>query len=270
VRRVPAPDSYRLPTAGLGDYLATEVARQIEDLERRGQGLAALVVDSLFSSDGIYAQPTDLLGPVLEVVHRAGGVFIADEVQSGHARSGDALWGYQRHGLDPDIVTMGKPMGNGYPVAGIAVDAPLVAEFGRDTRYFNTFGGNTVAVAAAQAVLDVIREEGLLENSAVVGARLLAGLEALARDHAAMGDVRGAGLYLGVEIVTDRESKTPDRATATAIVNGLRRRRVLISATGEGGNVLKIRPPLVFGTADADRLLEELAAVLAEVPQPST
>jgi 4-aminobutyrate aminotransferase-like enzyme len=226
--------------------------------------LAAFVVDSLFSSDGIYAQPTDVLGPVLDVVHRAGGVFIADEVQSGHARSGDALWGYQRHGLDPDIVTMGKPMGNGYPVAGIAVDAPLVAEFGRDTRYFNTFGGNTVAVAAAQATLDVIREEGLLENAKAVGARIFAGLEALAREHAAIGDVRGAGLYLGVEIVTDRESKTPDRAAAAALVNGLRRRRVLISATGEGGNVLKIRPPLVFETADADRLLEELAAVLEE------
>ena len=262
VRRVPAPDSYRLPAAGLGDRMAADVAVQIEDLERRGQGLAAFVVDSLFSSDGIFAQPTDLLGPVLEVVHRAGGVFIADEVQSGHARSGDALWGYQRHGLDPDIVTMGKPMGNGYPVAGIAVDAPLVAGFGRDTRYFNTFGGNTVAVAAAQATLDVIREEGLLENAKALGGRLLAGLEALAREYAAIGAVRGAGLYLGVEIVADREAKSPDRAAATAIVNGLRRRRVLISATGEAGNVLKIRPPLVFAPADADRLLEELASVL--------
>jgi 4-aminobutyrate aminotransferase-like enzyme/Ser/Thr protein kinase RdoA (MazF antagonist) len=264
VRRVPAPDSYRLPAGEIGDRLAAAVAEQIEDLERRGQGLAAFVVDSLFSSDGIYAQPTDVLGPVAEVVRRAGGVFVADEVQSGYARSGDALWGFQRHGLDPDIVTMGKPMGNGYPVAGIAVDAPLVAEFGRDTRYFNTFGGNTVAVAAAQAVLDVIRDEGLLENSREVGARLRDGLEALAREHPVIGDVRGTGLYVGVELVGDRESKAPDGAAAAAIVNGLRRRRVLISATGEAGNVLKIRPPLVFDADDAGRLLEALAATLEE------
>ncbi len=179
VRRVPAPDPYRLPHAGLGEWLAARVEEQVADLERRGQGLAAFIVDSLFSSDGIYAQPTDLLGPVVEVVHRAGGVFIADEVQCGFARSGDALWGYQRHGIDPDIVTLGKPMGNGYPVAGLAVDAPVIADFGRDTRYFNTFGGNTVAVAAAQAVLDAIREEGLLANAQRVGAHLRAGLQAL-------------------------------------------------------------------------------------------
>ena len=227
--------------------------------------LAAFVVDSLFSSDGLFAQPTDLLGPVVEAVHAAGGLFVADEVQCGHARSGDALWGYQRHGIDPDIVTMGKPMGNGYPVAGIAIDAPFVEAFGRDTRYFNTFGGNTVAVAAAQAVLDVIREEGLQENARRVGAYLLSGIERLAQDHEAIGDVRGAGLYVGVELVSDREARTPDRVAASAVVNGLRERRVLISATGEAGNVLKIRPPLVFTEADADILLEELGHVLADV-----
>jgi 4-aminobutyrate aminotransferase-like enzyme len=265
VRRVPAPDPYRLPHDGLGAWLAERVQEQIDDLERRGQGLAAFIVDSLFSSDGIYAQPTDLLGPVLEVVHRAGGLFIADEVQCGHARSGDTIWGYQRHNLDPDIVTMGKPMGNGYPVAGIAVDQPVVERFGRDTRYFNTFGGNTVAVAAAQAVLDVIQDENLLANSHAVGRYLRDGITSIAATHEPIGDVRGAGLYIGVELVTDRATKAPDLAAATATVNGLRQRGVLISATGEHGNILKIRPPLVFTTADADHLLEALAATLDDV-----
>jgi 4-aminobutyrate aminotransferase-like enzyme len=263
VRRVPAPDSYRLDQNGLGAWLAERVQEQIKDLERHGNGLAAFIADSLFSSDGIYAQPTDLLGPVAEVVHRAGGLMIADEVQSGFARSGERFWGYQRHGADPDIVTIGKPMGNGFPVAGVAVVHDVVADFGRDTRYFNTFGGNTMAVAAAQATLDVIREEELLANAGAVGTVIRDGLLELAGRYEPIGDVRSAGLYLGVEIVADRDSKAPDGRLAAAIVNGLRERRVLISATGAAGNTLKIRPPLVFSADDAARLLEALDDTLA-------
>jgi 4-aminobutyrate aminotransferase-like enzyme len=266
VRRVPAPDSYRRPAPGLGAWLADQVAAQIGDLERRGDGVAAFIADSLFSSDGIHAQPTDVLGPVAEVVRQAGGLFVADEVQSGFARSGERMWGYQRHGLDPDIVTMGKPMGNGYPVAGVLVVPEVVAGFGRDTRYFNTFGGNTVAMAAAQVTLDVIRDDELLASSGRVGAFLRAELAGLAARYQLIGDVRGSGLYLGAELVRDRGTREPDPAAATAVVNGLRERRVLISATGEHGNVLKIRPPLVFTEADAGRLLTELDAVLAALP----
>ncbi len=261
-RRVPAPDSYRLPHAGMGRWLAEHTARQIADLERRGEGLAAFVVDSLFSSDGIHAEPTSLLAPVAEVVHRAGGLFVADEVQSGFGRSGERMWGYQRHGLDPDIVTMGKPMGNGYPVAGIAVRDEVVRRFGEDMRYFNTFGGNTVAVTAARATLDVIEDEGLVAHSERVGRYLREQLSAVTATDERVGDVRGSGLYAGVEIVDDRSSREPDRATATAVVNGLRDRRVLVSATGRHGNVLKIRPPLVFRETHVDRLVEELDAVL--------
>ncbi|WP_405846721.1 aspartate aminotransferase family protein [Streptomyces sp. NBC_01518] len=262
VRRVPTPDSYRIPREGMAQWFADHVRAQIRDLERHGEGVAALVVDSLFSSDGIYAEPVDLLGPAVEALHEAGGLFIADEVQCGFARSGEQMWGYQRHHVAPDIVTMGKPMGNGYPVAGIAVTHDAVAEFGHDMRYFNTFGGNTVAIAAAQATFDVIRDENLLDNARTVGEVIRAGLAELGERHEAIGDVRGAGLYLGVELVGDRDTKSPDPALATAVVNGLRERRVLISATGADGNVLKIRPPLVFDTKDADRLLSALAAVL--------
>jgi len=267
VRQVPAPDSYRHAPETLGAWMADQVARQIKDLQRHGEGLAAFIADSAFSSDGIYVHPTDVLAPVIKVVHEVGGLFIADEVQSGFGRLGDALWGYQRHGIAPDIVTLGKPMGNGFPVAGLAVTPEVVARFGRELRYFNTFGGNTVAVAAAQAVLDVIRDEGLLANAQRVGTTLLAGLHELAQCFEAIGDVRGSGLYMGVEMVTDRASKTPDPQAATAIVNGLRERRVLISATGFHGNTLKIRPPLVFTEQHADRLLTELAATLATLQQ---
>lgn len=265
VRQVPAPDSYRLDQAALAQFFVKQVERQIDDLERHGEGVAAFIADSLFSSDGIFSEPTNFLAPVAEVVRKAGGIFVADEVQSGFGRSGDRFWGYQRHGVVPDIVTMGKPMGNGFPVAGIAIAPTVIAKFGHDTRYFNTFGGNTVAMAAAQATLDVIRDEQLQDNAKRVGQIIRDGFAELAERYEHIGDVRGAGLYIGVEMVSDRKSKTPNAVLAAAIANGLRERRVLISATGFHANVLKIRPPLVFSETDAARLLEETNAVLAAI-----
>lgn len=262
VRCVPAPDSYRLVANDLGRWLAEQVALQIKDLERHGDGLAAFVVDSIFSSDGVYTHPPDVLAPVADLVRAAGGLFIADEVQCGFMRTGEHMWGHQRHGIDPDIVSMGKPMGNGFPVAGIAVASHVVEDFGNDVRYFNTFGGNTVAVAAAQATLSVLREEGLLENANKVGRILVDGIKRLAANHASIGDVRGVGLFIGVEMVRDPRTQAPDAAAASAIVNGLRDRRVLISTTGRHSNILKIRPPLVFSAAHADRLLTELESTL--------
>jgi len=265
VRTVLAPDSYRLPASEIGQRMAADVARQIEDIRRHGGGLAAFIVDSLFSSDGVYADPMGVLAPVAEVVRQAGGLFIADEVQSGFGRSGSHMWGHERHGVVPDLVTLGKPMGNGYPVAGVIVRPDVVAGFGKKMRYFNTFGGNSVAIAAAQATLDVIRDENVLGNAQKVGATMLKGLRELLDKYECIGDVRGTGLYFGVEIVKDRTAKSTDIAKALAIVNGLRQRRVLISATGPDASVLKIRPPLVFSEKDADRFLTALDAVLLEV-----
>lgn len=262
VRRIPPPDSYRLPAEGIGRWLADQVAAQIKDLERHGEGLAAFVVDPLFTSDGIFSHPAGVLAEAVDMVREAGGVFLADEVQSGFARSGDAFWGYQRHGVDPDIVSMGKPMGNGYPVAAIGVAAEVVERFGNEVRYFNTFGGNSVAIAAAQATLDVIQEDKLLTRAQEVGQFIREGLKEIAARHEPLGDVRGAGLYIGVEIVKDRSTKQPDAATARAIVNGLRERRVLISATGFHVNTLKIRPPLVFTEQHAARFLTEFEATV--------
>ncbi|WP_083686082.1 aspartate aminotransferase family protein [Rhodoferax koreense] len=267
VRQVPAPDSYRFSPEELGRKMAADVQVQIDDLQRHGDGLAAFIVDSMFSSDGVYGHPTSLLAPVAEVVRKAGGLFIADEVQSGFGRTGEKLWGFQRHGIDPDIVTMGKPMGNGFPVAAIAVRSEVVAGFGSSMRYFNTFGGNNVAIAAAQATLDVIQEEDLVRKSGRIGRLLREGIAQLASQFEIIGDVRGSGLYTGVELVSDRALKTPNAAAATAVVNGLRQRRVLISATGNHANILKIRPPLVFGEQHVDRFLTELEYVFRRLPK---
>ena len=262
VRRVPAPDTYRVNTQDLGKWLAACVSEQIHDLHRRGQGLAAFVADSLFTSDGIFTHDPGVLAPVLNVVRDAGGMFVADEVQCGLARTGSHMWGYQRHGVVPDIVSLGKPMGNGYPVAGIAVRPEVAEAFGHDMRYFNTFGGNTVAMAAAGATFEVIQRENLMQNCATVGQQLMAGLNQLATTDERIGDVRGTGLYHGVEMVQDPHTKTPDGSRATALVNELRQRRVLISATGYQGNVLKIRPQLCFQSAHVDRFLTELEGAL--------
>jgi 4-aminobutyrate aminotransferase-like enzyme len=265
VRTVPPPDSYRIVPEHIGRWMADNVAQQIKDIKRHGGGLAAFIVDSLFSSDGLYSHPVDVLAPVAEVVRSAGGLFIADEVQCGFGRSGTHMWGHRRHGVDPDIVTLGKPMGNGYPVAGVVVRSDVVASFGRDMRYFNTFGGNSVAIAAAEATLDVIQDEGLMANATRVGKIILDGLTSIAAKYEQIGDVRGTGLYFGVELVKDRKTKASDIDTGLAIVNRLRQRRVLISATGADANVLKIRPPLVFTEADADRLLTEIEASFASL-----
>jgi 4-aminobutyrate aminotransferase-like enzyme len=263
-RLVPAPDAYR--TEGdLGQVFAAQVEAAIHDMERHGIRFAGFIADSLFSSDGILSGPAGFLKPVVEVVHRAGGLYIADEVQPGFARTGEAMWGFQRHGITPDLVIMGKPMGNGIPVGAVATRPDLVADFGKNTRYFNTFGGNPVCIAAAQAVLDIIRDESLQANSLKVGGEMLAGIQEMARQYPQIGDVRGAGLFVGVDFVKDPVTKEPDAAMGLRVVNRLREKRVLISASGVDGNVLKIRPPLPFTSEHNKQFLTLLGETLAEV-----
>ncbi len=260
VRTVPAPDTYRSGDAAAEFTAAVQAA--IRDLQRHGIRPAMFICDAVFASDGVFDPPPGALKGAAEAIRAAGGIYVADEVQSGFGRTGEAMWGFRRHGVIPDLVTMGKPMGNGFPVAGVAARPELLAEFGKRSRYFNTFGGNAVAVAAASAVLDVIEEEGLLANARDIGIRLKQGFRTLAERHACIGDVRGAGLFLGVEIVSDRDRKTPDAATATRIINGLRDLNVLVSGCGKAANVLKIRPPLIFSSANAVELVEKLGRVL--------
>jgi 4-aminobutyrate aminotransferase-like enzyme len=257
VRVVPAPAA--------GVNFTAAVAWAISDLERHGLRLAAFLADSLFSSDGVLPDPSGFLAPIPEIVHAAGGLYIADEVQSGFGRTGTHLWGYQRHGIAPDIVTMGKPMGNGLPIAGLVARADVIEDFGRRARYFNTFGGNPVCVAAASAVLDVLEAEALPDNAAATGTYLREAITRIAEGSPVLGDVRGAGLYLGIDVIAPRTAGEPSGELASAVVNGMRERRVLISATGPRGNVLKIRPPLPFGREHADQFLTVLAQVIEAV-----
>ncbi|MEJ5081162.1 MULTISPECIES: aspartate aminotransferase family protein [unclassified Ochrobactrum] len=262
VRTVAAPDAR---VAGFPEQVCAsfenEVRIAIADMQRHGIRPAGLLVDTIFSSDGVFAEPTGFLKGAVDAIREAGGLFIADEVQAGFGRLGSHMWGFQRHGIVPDLVTMGKPMGNGYPIAGVVAREAVLERFAREARYFNTFGGNPVACAAASAVLDILRDEDLLANASKVGKHMKAGFEGLSKRHAAIGDVRGVGLFLGVDILD--ENGAPSPGAAGNLVNELRRRHVLISASGPLGHVLKIRPPLPFSISDADELLQICDEVLS-------
>lgn len=235
---------------GPGVDFAASVAAAIAELEIFGIRPAALIVDTIFSSDGVLPDAEGLADAIV-AVRAAGGLFIADEVQPGFGRLGHGMWGFDRHGIVPDLVTVGKPMGNGQPIAAVMARPALIDEFNRHSRYFNTFGGSSVSVAAAQATLDVIRDEGLIENAATVGGYLIGQLQEFGNR---IGGVRGAGLFIGVDLENGDQT--------TAVVNKMRERGVLISSTGASNRTLKIRPPLPFSIDDADRLLETLDRVL--------
>lgn len=262
VRLVPAPRLYHAEGADLSARFTRDVEMAIADLRRHGIKPAALIVDSLFTSDGILPEPAGFLKGAVDAIKRAGGLFIADEVQPGFGRTGEHMWGFQRHGVIPDIATLGKPMGNGQPVAGLLATADALAEFGKNSRYFNTFAGNTVSCAAALAVWDTIEQEGLLKHAARVGNILREGIADLAIRHEAIGDVRGAGLFVGVELVSDRASRTPDRELTSRVVNRMRDNGVLLSACAMGHNVLKLRPPLVLSAEQAGIVIETLDEAL--------
>lgn len=258
-RLVPAPDHYRIQTEDLGDWFAAQIQQQIDDMKAHGIKFAGFLADSIFSSDGVMPNPVGFLKKAVDVVHANGGIFIADEVQPGFARTGDAFWGFARHGIVPDVITTGKPMGNGIPVSGLLAKGDVLAAFSDQIPYFNTFGGNPVSMAAAQAVLKVIQEEELQAHSQKVGALLKAELAKLMDKHECVGDVRGAGLFIGFELVKDRDSKTPDKALALDLIEELRNtHRVLTSVAGPYGNVLKLRPPLAFQAHDIDWLVNAL------------
>ena len=269
VRAIPIPDPYRAPAGQSLSDLADEFARQVElavkSLQDEGFGVSALLVDTLFSTEGLLAVPPGYLEKAVEHVRRAGGLFIADEVQPGFGRTGEHMWGYQSYNVVPDFVTMGKPMGNGHPLAGVVARSDLVESFGTKALYFNTFGGNPVSSAVGMAVLDVIEQERLIDNAHDVGQYIRQSLLALMDKHSIIGDVRGKGLFFGIELVKDRASKEPASAETRRLIHLMRDRGVLISKIGPADNILKMRPPMVFTKGDADLLLSTLDAALAEL-----
>lgn len=262
VRLIDPPDPRLVaPGATLAEHMRNQVRGAIDDLQRHGYNLAALITDCAHTSDGIFTDPVGYMQSMVDEVHAAGGVYIADEVQSGFARLGDSMWGFSRHGVLPDVVTLGKPMGNGLPLSGVVFRPEVSDKFGQNVRYFNTFGGSSIPVAAGAAVLDVFESENVQQRVLENGTALRAGLEEITRDSSYVAEVRGSGLYVGVEIVKDRETLEPDRARTEDVINDLRDRRILINGTGKAANVLKVRPPLAFKSADVTRFLETFAVV---------
>ncbi|MDH4478340.1 MAG: aspartate aminotransferase family protein [Rhodoferax sp.] len=267
VYTVPAPRAYGTGQADAGAAFAAGVDAALARMRADGVRPAALLFDSLFTSDGVYGAPAGFLADAVARARAAGMVVIADEVQPGFGRTGSHLWGYQRHGIAPDIVTLGKPMGNGHPLAGLCARAEMLDAFARETRYFNTFGGNTVSAAVGMAVLDVLEGEQLMQNADTQGRYFGQCLQALAQRHDSIGDVRQFGLFLGVELVQGGDPQRPAAGFTTRVVNGMKARGVLISACSPQANVLKIRPPLVLQRAHVDFFIEALDDCLSRLPQ---
>ena len=248
------PDPYRGRFGSGGPAYAAHIA----DLPAS----AAFLAESISGCGGQVVFPAGYLAEAYRLAKAQGAVCIADEVQVGFGRVGSHMWAFEEHGVVPDIVTLGKPIGNGHPLGAVVTTRALADAFANGMEWFNTFGGNPVSCAVGMAVLDVIETERLQQNAATAGAHLLARLGALANEHECIGDVRGRGLFVGVDLVTDRSTKQPATALAGDVANALRDRGVLVSTDGPADNVLKIKPPLVFGVSEADLLVNSMHRVL--------
>jgi 4-aminobutyrate aminotransferase-like enzyme len=264
VATVPSPDAYRGQYRGAdaGEKYAAHVHEALAKLKERDIRPAAFIVDTIISSGGVVAPPAGYLKTAADIIRGAGGLFIADEVQPGFGRTGKHFWGYEADNVMPDIVTMGKPMGNGHPLSAVVTRRELVGRFSKRGHYFNTFGGNPVSCAAGLAVLDILEEEALQQSALKVGNRIVEGIRSLAENHECIGDIRGSGFFLALELVSDREKRTPDRKLADRVVNGLRDRGVLTGSIGPDDNILKFRPPMVLSEQDADYMLAILGDTL--------
>jgi 4-aminobutyrate aminotransferase-like enzyme len=264
VRKAPMPDVYRGAYHGsdAGKIYATHVADAVREINDQGEGLAAFFHESALSCGGQIILPADYLKSAYAAVRAGGGVCVADEVQTGFGRAGSHFWMFETQEVIPDIVTLGKPIGNGHPLAAVITTPEIAGSFANGMEYFNTFGGNPVSCAAGLAVLDVIRDEELQQNALEVGNYLKQGLRRLQEKHLLIGDVRGLGLFLGIELVRNHETLEPATREAAQVVELMKDRGVLLSTDGPSHNVIKIKPPLVFSHADADFLLRELDQVL--------
>ena len=268
VHKVTMPDTYRGPfkadDPNAGRKYAADVKRALEEINDAGKRVLAFICESALGCGGQIILPDGYLKEAFAHVRRAGGVCISDEVQTGLGRVGSHFWAFETQSVVPDIVTIGKPLGNGHPLAAVVTTPEIAASFDNGMEYFNTFGGNPVSCAVGLAVLDVIEEERLQENALKVGAYLKSELEALKSKHPLIGDVRGLGLFIGVELVLDRETFEPAAKQADYVVERMKESGILLSTDGPLHNVLKIKPPIVFSTLDGDRLVARLGDLFAE------
>ena len=268
-RRVTYPESYRPIKEGLSEadlcaLYIKEVEKQIEGFNQDGIKFAGLIFCSIFANEGLPDFPKDYLSKVSKLVRDSGGVVILDEVQAGFGRTG-TWWGYELSNVSPDIAVMGKPMGSGLPVSGVVTTEEISDSFHEKAFYFNTTAATPLQAAVGGTVIDIIQDEGLIENAEKIGGYLKAELLKIKDDFDYLGDIRGPGLFIGLDIVDNKEDKNPDREKAIEIVEILKSKGVLISNAGQYRNVLKLRPPLVFDSSHADFLLDELRASFKEV-----
>jgi 4-aminobutyrate aminotransferase-like enzyme len=265
---VPLPDAYRAPAdwpkAEIGKRYAAGVDAAVAQIAAVGRKPAAFIAESLPSSAGQIVLPDGYLKTAHEAARKAGAIVIADEVQIGFGRVGTNLWAFAAQGAVPDIVTMGKPIGNGHPMAALVTTEEIADAFANGMEYFNTFGGNPVSCAVGLKVLEIIERDHLLQNATEMGAYLLQGMRRLQEKHPVIGDVRGLGLMLGLDLVTDRQSKAPATERAGRVVERCRELGVLMGTDGPYDNVIKMRPALIFTRANADLLLDVLAQAFAD------
>jgi 4-aminobutyrate aminotransferase-like enzyme/Ser/Thr protein kinase RdoA (MazF antagonist) len=270
VHVAPIPDDYRgmyrRGQPDLGKRYAGHVAEILRDLQNQGRAVAAYIAETLPSVAGQIVFPPGYLAEVYKHVRASGAVCIADEVQVGFGRLGTHFWGFETQGVVPDIVVLGKPIGNAFPFAAVVTTPEIAASFNNGMEFFSTFGGNPVACAAGLAVLDVLREENLQQNALRVGTRWIEMLRQLQSNHELIGDVRGSGLFLGIDLVNDRTSHAPATEQASYVVNRLRDRGILAGTDGPYHNVIKLRPPLIFTDADAGLFTRVLDEILREDP----
>jgi alanine-glyoxylate transaminase/(R)-3-amino-2-methylpropionate-pyruvate transaminase len=257
------PDPYRHPRSGSPEEIARESADDVRDIIRFSTPgrIAGFIAEPIQGVGGVTSGASNYLGEAYAVVREHGGLCIADEVQTGFGRTGTHYWGFQNFGVTPDIVTMAKGIGNGIPLAAVTTRREIAETLSRRI-HFNTFGGNPVSMAAGLAVLTVIEEEGLQENARVIGEKLLHGFRDLQARHTLIGDVRGQGLMLGIELVEDRETRAPAPAQTLEVLDRCREQGLLLGKGGLAGNVLRIKPPLCITAADADFALDVLDRAL--------
>lgn len=265
---VPIPDAYRgiyrKEENDPGKRYASHIQEVIENLEQEGKGIAGFISESILSCGGQVVPSEGYLKHAFELVRKAGGLCISDEVQVGFGRVGDAFWGFELQDVVPEIVTLGKPIGNGHPLGAVVTTAAVAEAFNNGMEFFSTFGGNPVSCAIGQSVLQIVKEEGLQQHAKEVGDYLKEGLQKLMRQYPIIGDVRGHGLFLGFELVESRQTLAPATAQAAYLKNRMRQLGILMSTDGPFENVLKIKPPMCFDQGNADFLLKTLEKVLKE------
>jgi len=272
VHKVPLPDPYRGPYRGVGPEIGSlysqHVVAVIKSLTAGDKQLCGFIAESLPSVGGQILLPENYLGQVYSEVRAAGGVCIADEVQTGYGRIGSHFWGFERYGVDPDIVVLGKPIGNGHPLGAVITTREIARSFNNGMEFFSTFGGNNVSSAIGIAVLEVVLDQRFQAHAASTGEQLLIELRKLMEHNSCIGDVRGSGFFIGVELVTNRETLEPATELANKVVNEMRERAILLGTDGPFHNVIKIRPPMPFSSEDAAELVMNLDQILQRLSRP--